>query len=125
MDNQVNLARIEQRNLHRRLAADLRNLIGEEIVKAGGQCQDIYEKMLHSLLPPPPEPASPQKPMTDAESRAFGLRVMPDKYHAHAGDRVDSVPLDYIHYVTERDDFAKDLRRYWMSARIQREQADD
>lgn len=121
-DTTIDPTRIVVRCMARKVVKELREYIAAEMASSGDQCQDIYYDMLRSFLPPEPELISFCKPMIDAESRVFGSRGMPDKYRLHAGKRVDDVPLGYLHYVTEPDDFARDLRRYYLSKRVQQEQ---
>ncbi len=56
------------------------------------------------------------KPMNDEESRGFGKTPMP--WGKHEGENVDDVPTEYLEFITERDEFKNNVRRYLRSPRV-------
>ncbi len=75
-----------------------------------------------------PEPAGPEeaawKPMTDAESRAWGQGFIPNGFGKHGGERIDDVGLKYLDGLIDPPkpgSFLAELRRYLASERIKRE----
>lgn len=73
-------------------------------------------------LPPRPADRDPLPPMSEAEATRFeGVRF---PYGKHAGELIGSVDCDYVLFVTEGDEFSKQLRRYVKSQRFQNRQPD-
>lgn len=68
---------------------------------------------------PAPKIPKYRQPMTDAECKEFGKRVLPRGKFEDV--QVDQVDLSYIDWWLEPDDFSRDLRRYRDAQRIKHE----
>jgi hypothetical protein len=80
---------------------------------AGEQRPRFWEELARicaSRLPPPPVEDAGPGPMGEQEARRFEMERM--AYGAHAGREVGTVPVSYLLWLAEGDDFTRRLRRY-------------
>ncbi len=80
------------------------------IACAGEQPERFWEivvKLATAKLPPVPDP---KPPMTEAEAVSFERTRIP--YGKYVGVTLGDVPVSYLLFIAEGDDFARQLRRY-------------
>ncbi len=91
----------------------------------GIQPQRFYEclkSLCESRLPLPVPPVERFPAMEEPQAKAFESLTMP--YGAHKGTFVRNVPVDYLLYISEGDEFSQKLKSYVKSKRFQDRQDD-
>lgn len=76
---------------------------------------ELYDDRFPVEIPP-----GTVQPMTDEESRNFEKTSM--KFGQHNGSRIRNIPLAYLLWLDDQEDFRHDLKRYLANERIQNEQ---
>ena len=110
-------------NVAARRAAETVVVLMEEEATDPEISKDNFWKIVVGAIPKEyvPVQASPGlKPMTDMESQGFENTCM--EFGKHNGERMGDVPIDYLFWLDEQDNFSKLLKRYLLSKRVQREQ---
>ncbi len=76
--------------------------------------------LINCELYDPPKGADPTKPkpMSDAEVKRFRDTSVP--WGKHRGQLVDEVPLEYLCWLVDANDWKDELRRYLDNEQIQR-----
>lgn len=100
---------------------------GEALQFKDGAALRFWSRLLENVcavLPPDYHPTkvvkSPYPPMSRQEAHDWGQNTqMP--FGKHMGDRVDSVPLEYLLWLDEQPDFRRQLHQYLASPRVQEE----
>jgi hypothetical protein len=85
----------------------------EEIIAfIGDKPQRFWEVLAaHAATNLPPDPGEPAiEPMDDVEATRF--EKYPFTWGKHIGEEVGSVPVSYLLFLAEGDEFTKRLRRY-------------
>ena len=103
----------------RKDAAEIIEFIGDKSVKFW----TVLGAMVHDKIPKVPDAVERHPPMTEQEAIQFEAEDIP--FGKHKGNAVGEVPVDYILWLTEGNEFDKDLRRYVRSKRFQMRQEDD
>lgn len=97
------------------------------LVEAAGEQPQRFWEVLAELAQeklPKPEPVKEKHPaMTDDEAREFEEQIIP--YGKYRGVAVWHAEPDYLLFLTEGDEFSRELRRYVKSKRFQARQDDD
>ncbi len=91
-----------------------------------GQADEVSRQIVHSrvlraltthyLYTPPKSQTYRVEPMTDVQAKAF--EDTPMKYGKHVGKRIGDVPIDYLCYLADPNEWTKDLKRYLASDRV-------
>lgn len=117
-------SKIAARVAARQSAQQVVDLIAGEIKDFTDDQVESFWAIIQAIAPPQePTPAAEPEivPMNDEESFGFGQRTM--QFGKHQGERIDSVPIEYVVWLAESaDTFKTDLKRYLMSRRVQAEQ---
>ena len=99
----------------------------EEMVEFIGEQSHRYWECLIELatakLPPKPAPIDRLPAMNQQEAIRFEAQTMP--WGNHYGKAVGEVECGYLIFVTEGDEFSKQLKRYVKSKRFQERQGDE
>ena len=105
-------------------AESIKELIGSEWESYSEVERVIVARRVTALLAPllpKPNDTTPERPMTDVESREFGTEQIP--FGKFRGTPYDSVPLEYLEWLADESlVMAQNLRRYLKSRRIKGEQ---
>jgi len=116
-----------------RVAAECFELISEYIMeqgldpaataKAWRKVGDMVDAVTNTDRTPPEPPVS--MVMSDEEALRFAWQVL--KFGKHEGDMIADVPLSYLVWLDEQDDFRGEVRRYLRRREIweQQEVEDD
>jgi len=95
-------------------------LLLEEIENLSDDCREVVFQMLRKTLPAVSPTVVLDRPMTYEETWTFERESMP--FGKHANEQIMMIPLDYLLWLEEQPDFRRQLRRYFLSDRMQREQ---
>jgi len=96
--------------------------IAEMVGKQRGRFWECLKEICESRLPKPAPAVERLPALTDTEASCFETCQMP--YGKHVGERVEDVPVDYLLFLTECDEFSKSLKRYVKSKRFFNRQED-
>jgi uncharacterized protein (DUF3820 family) len=107
----------------RKAAEDINGFMDMALNDVPSGSARVFFKTIAEHIPSrylPRSPASPLLPMSENDSKRFEKTLFP--YGKHCGTKISDVPLDYLFWLDEQDDFRHTLRRYLLSDRVQREQ---